>query len=506
MRSSFLILLVATSASAQIGPDFMKPTTVVPGSYKGGAVWRESRPLDHVPKGDWWRVFKDEKLNNLATRATEENQQLKAAIARFDQSRATAHIARSSFFPSLSAKPEITYQGTSANMPSAFDLGGLRYKGASYDMPLDFSYELDIWGKVRREVEAARAGAASAQNAVHTLHLGIQAEVATNYFRIRSLDSELQTVRSAIGWRKQAYDIAAARVKAGAGSDLEQAQAETEVANAEAEVSALQSQRDQLENAIAILIGANAAEFKISTNPLVGKTPPRVPAGTPSDLLERRPDVAEAERALAAACAKIGVAKAAFFPSVTLIGNGGQLSGDLSNLFNAASQRWIIGPSINIPIFAGGQRRGRLERVRAEYDEGLAMYRQAILGAFAEVENSLSSIRNLSTEQEAITRAVTSAQKAAELAKTRYESGTSPYLDVIEANRTLLLTQRVAARLSGQRLVASVSLIKALGGGWDSNQPEPLPAAKTDPEAKSVSPEPKKNVLTRMKGLFGKKD
>jgi len=497
-----VFLLAAHSAVAQIGPDFMKPTTVVPGQYKGGAIWRESKPLDHLPKGTWWRVFNDEKLNGLIVRATSENQLLKAAIARFDQARATAHIARSNFFPSLSALPVPSYQGTSANMPSAFDLGGLRYNGASYDVPLDFSYEVDLWGKVRREVESARAGAAAAQFAIHTLHLGIQADVATHYYRIRSLDSELQTVRAAIGWRKQAYNIAAARVKAGAGSELEQAQAETEVATAEAEVSAIQTQRDQLENAIAILTGANAADFEINASPLGEKTPPRVPVGVPSDLLERRPDVAEAERALASACAKIGVAKAAFFPSIKLIGNGGQLSGDLTNLFDTASQRWVIGPSINIPIFAGGKRRGSLERVRAEYDEGLAMYRQAILGAFVEVENSLAAIRNLSIEQEAVNRATASAQKAAEIAKTRYEAGTSPYLDVIEANRTLLVTQRVAVRLSGQRLVASISLIKALGGGWEIATPVPLPAVTADPEAKSLTPDSNATILGKVKNLF----
>jgi outer membrane protein, multidrug efflux system len=503
MPRILLILLIATSASAQIGPDFMKPTTDVPAKYKGTVVWRESRPLDNAPKGAWWKVFKDERLNSLMDRATAENQQLKAAIARFDQARATARIARGNFFPAASFDPVITHQGTSANMPSAFDLNGVRYKGFSYDVPLDLSYEVDLWGKVRREVESARAGASAAFVAIHQIHLGIQADVAANYFRIRSLDSELAILHEAVGWRKQAFDIAAARVKAGAGSDLELQQATTEVANAEAGIPALRGERDQLENAIAILVGANAATFTIKSNALsAGASPPRVPSGAPSDLLERRPDVAQAERLLASSCAKIGVAKAAFFPSVRLIGNGGYLSGDLSNLFDAASQQWVLGPSISVPIFAGGKRRGLTERVRAEYDENLATYRQSILGAFAEVENSLSAIRNLAAVQEALSRATESARKAAGLAKTRYEAGTSPYLDVIEANRTLLVTERTLAQLVGQRHIASINLIKALGGGWEQSAPANVPQTAPDPEAKSVTND--EGFFGRMKSIFKK--
>jgi len=503
MRPILSILLTATAASAQIGPDFMKPTTDVPAKYKGAAVWRESRPLDNAPKGAWWKVFKDERLNALMERATAQNQQLKAAIARFDRARATARISRGNFFPSLSLNPNVTYQGTSANMPSAFDLGGLRYKDMSYDVPLDFSYEVDLWGKVRREVESARADASAAFMGIHQIHLGIQADVAAHYFNLRTLDSEQSSVKEAIGWRKQAYDIAAARLKAGAGSDLEVQQAMTEVATAEAEVSSLQSQRDQMENALAILVGANAADFKFKPEALsASASPPRVPGGTPSDLLERRSDVAQAERLLASSCAKIGVSKAAFFPSVRLIGNAGYLSGDLTNLFETASQKWTLGPSVSVPIFSGGKRLGVTERVRAEYDENLALYRQSILGAFAEVENSLSAIRNLAAEQEALNRATESARKAAEIATTRYEAGTSPYLDVIGANRTLLVTERVRARTIGQRHIATISLIKALGGGWEESAPDGVPQTTPDPEAKSVTDE--KGFFRRLKSVFKK--
>lgn len=501
MRPLALLLLLTSTALAQIGPDFMKPTTSFPANYKG-PVWREGRPLDNTSRGEWWKVFKDEKLNSLMARATAENQQLKAAIARFDQARATTRVARSNFFPTAAANPFITHQGTSSNMPSAFDLMGLRYKGESYDVPVDFSYEIDYLGKVRREVESARAGTAAALAGLHQLHLAIQADLATNYFRIRSLDSEIVILQLAVGGRKEAWNIASARVKAGAGSDLELEQAATEVATAEAGVPALQLQRDELENAIAILVGANAAEFKIKSNALPSDvTPPRVPTGTPSDLLERRPDIAQAERQLAASCAKIGVAKAAFFPSIKLIGNAGYLSGDVATLFEEASLKWNIGPSISIPLFTGGRLRGNLERVRAEYDENLALYRQSILGAFAEIENSLSASRRLAEVQVALAKAIESARKAAGIAKSRYEAGTSPYLDVIEANRTLLATERTRAQLNGQRMIASISLMKALGGGWSQPLSTTVPPSNVDPEAKSVSDE-KPSLLGRMKSIF----
>ena len=505
LRSLTFLSIVATT-SAQIvtvGPDYERPTTEVTAGYKNSARWREARPLDGLPKGAWWRVFGDARLNEMMSLATAQNQSLKAAIARFDQARAGAGIARSAFFPSMSMPVTITNQQTAENMPSAFPLLGLRYNGPSYNVPLDFSWELDLWGKIRRQVEAARNEAAASANLMQNVLLGIHADVATNYFRIRAIDSELKTVREAVGWRKEALEIARARVKAGAGSELEQAQAETEVATAEAEVSALQNQRDQLENAIALLCGANPSRFRLSSSGAMPGGPPRVPSGVPTDLLERRPDIAAAERALAATTAQIGATKANFFPSIRLIGTGGFLSGDVDQLFEVTSFNWNVGPSINVPLFAGGKTLSAMERVRAAHDEALANYRQAILVSFNDVENALAAIRNLAVQSEAQQRARESAEKAAQLAKTRYEAGTSPYLEVIEANRTVLQVQRANANLAGQRLIASVSLIKALGGGWDQNLPVEVPQVERDPAAQSVTPE-KKSLWGKFKGLFKK--
>jgi multidrug efflux system outer membrane protein len=463
-------------------------------------TWRAATPSAHLPKGEWWKVFKDSRLNALMSAATANNQQLKAAIARFDQARAAARMARD-FFPTLSLPLSAETQQTSENMPSPFPLNGLRYDGPAYNAPLEFGWEIDLWGKIRRQNEGARADAAMAADAVHNVLLGIQAEVATNYLKLRTLDNEMQIVRQAVGWRNEALKIAAARVQAGAGSELEQAQAETEVASAEAEISALQAQRDQLENVIAILVGTTASSFRIPAATGTLFSPPAVPAGLPSDLLERRPDISQAERALHAATARIGVAKAQFFPSLKLMGRGGLQSGDIDLLFEPTSLMWSVGPSLSVPLFSGNKNRWNLTKSKAVHDEALAGYRQAFLAALADVESSLAALRNLGTQAGAQQRARDSAEKAAQLAKTRYEAGTSPYLNVIEANRTTLAMQRATAQIAGQRLIATVGLIKAIGGGWDQKVPTPMPATTPDPAAKNLDQD-KPGLFSRVKGWF----
>ncbi|SKA90038.1 outer membrane protein, multidrug efflux system [Prosthecobacter debontii] len=503
MRYLLPLLLTTTAAMAQVGPNYERPATVTPPNFKG-VTWREARPAADQPKGNWWSVFKDAKLNELMAEATANNQNLKASIARFDQARAAARLARADLFPVLSVPLTADRQRTSENAISPIPLNGLYYEGPSYNALTDLSWELDLFGKIRRGAEAGRAEAEAAADTVHNVLLGIQADVATNYFKLRSLDQEIRYVKEAVGLRGEAYKIAKARVDAGAGSELEQAQSETEVASAEAEISTLQAQRDQLENAIAILLGTNAASFRIAPTGAPLRSPPAIPTGVPSDLLERRPDVAQAERTLAAATARIGVAKAQFFPSIKLIGRAGFQSTDIDLLMQPESLIWSYGPSISLPLFSGGKNIFNLNKAKATHDEALAGYRQAFLAAVADVETSLSSIRHLAVAAEAQQRASTSAGRASSLAHTRYESGTSPYLDVIEANRTTLATQRATVQVASQRLIATVSLIKALGGGWDPAQPGALPAVIPDPAARTV-PESKRGFFTKVKGLFGGK-
>lgn len=499
-----LFLFFTANIFAQVGPDYVRPEIESPAKFKN-VTWRAATPSSHLPKGEWWKIYHDSKLNELEAQATANNQQLKAAIARFDQARATARLARSDFFPTISLPLSAERQGTSAQMPTPFPLNGIRYDGPAYNALMDFGWELDLWGKIRRGVEADKANATAAADAIHNVLLGIQADVASNYFKLRSLDVEIRLVKAAVSLRGEALKIAKARVLAGAGSELEQAQSETEVATAEAEISSLQAQRDQMETVLATLLGTSAASFHLTPQSGSISAPPSLPSGVPSDLLERRPDISQAERQLAAATARIGVAKAQFFPSIKLIGRGGFQSGDIDLLLRPDSLMWGAGPSVSIPLFAGGKNRFTLQKTKAAHDEALAMYRQAFLGAVADVENSLSSLRHLSTQSAAQQRARESSERAASLAKTRYESGSSPYLDVIEANRTVLLTQRSTAQLAGQRLVASIALIKALGGGWHQRNVIEIPSVTPDPAARSQADAEGRGLLSKVKGLFSRK-
>lgn len=468
-----LLLLWIAPANAglfTIGPDYRRPTNVVPDSYKAAELgaWKEGQPLDHVPKGAWWETFGDKTLNDLERRATEFNQDLKAAVARVDQARAVARVSRSELLPSLDANPAWRRERFSPNqVPNFGDITANTFRA-----PLDLSYEIDLWGRVRRGFESARADAQASLAEFHNVLLTLQADVARNYFALRALDAEIATVRSTVGLRREQVQLVRSRFEGGIGNELDVARAETELATAEAEAASLAKRRAELENALAILVGESPVTFQLAAledaNAQWNPQPPAVPAGLPADLLERRPDVAEAERQLAAANARIGVAKAAFFPVLRLTGSGGYVSGDIDNLFNWESRVWSIGPSVSLPIFAGGRNRANYRRSRSAFEEAVARYRQRILIAFGEVENSLAGIHHLSSQAAAQDRAVASARRAAELATERYRAGIVSYLEVVDANRATLQTERARAQLTGQRLITAIQLIKALGGGWES--------------------------------------
>jgi multidrug efflux pump len=455
-----------------VGPDYKRPTNDVPATYKAVELgaWKEGQPLDDVPKGNWWEIFGDAELNQLESQAAQSNQQLKAAVARVDQSRAIARVARSELLPTLNADPSWTRQRFSPNQEPSF--GPLN--ASTFSAPLDLSYEIDLWGRVRRSFQSARADAQASLAAFHNVLLTLQADVAQNYFALRALDAEIATVSGTVNLRKEQVRLVRSRFEGGIGSELDVARAETELATTEAEAAALAQRRNELENAIAILAGTNPANFKLSAlddaNTSWNPQPPLVPAGMPAALLERRPDVAEAERQLASANARIGVAKAAFFPVLSLTGSGGYVSGDIDSLFNWEGRAWSIGPSLSLPIFAGGRNRANYKRSQAAFDEAVARYRQQVLVAFGEVENSLSGIRHLVDQAAAQQRAVANASRAAELATDRYRAGIVSYLEVVDASREALQAERANAQLAGQRLIAAVQLIKALGGGWSEHQ------------------------------------
>jgi len=443
------------------------PTNSAPAEYKAAELgsWKQGHPLDAVPKGNWWQVFGDDTLNDLEAQALNSNQNLKAAFARVNESRATARVARSEFLPNLNLAPSFTRQRYSPNQNPGF--GNLTAN--SFNMPLDLSYEVDLWGRVRRSFESARADAQASLANYYGVLLTLQSDVAMNYFSIRALDAEIATVTGTVNLRKEQVQLVRSRFDGGIGSDLDVARAETELATTEAEAASLSQRRAELENGIAILAGKNPSTFALAANTNNwAPAPPEIPAGLPANLLERRPDVSEAERQLASANAHIGIAKAAFFPVLTLTGSGGFVSGDIDSLFKWDSRTWSLGPSLSLPLFAGGRNRANLQRSKAAFEESVALYRQRVLIAFGEVENSLSGIHYLNVQAEAQQRAVTNARRAADLATDRYRSGIVGYLEVVDASREALQAERANAELNGQRLIASVQLIKALGGGWDN--------------------------------------
>ncbi len=331
---------------------------------------------------------------------------------------------------------------------------------------------MDLWGRVRRGFQGARADAQASLADYYSVLLTLQSDVAQNYFALRALDAEMATVTSTVSLRQEQVRLVQSRYDGGIGSELEVAQAKTELATTQAEAAQLARRRDVLENAIAILAGNNPSVFHLPASAATGwnPPPPAIPAGLPADLLERRPDVANAERQLAAASARIGVAKGAFFPVLTLTGSGGYVSGDLDSLFNWDSRIWSIGPSLSLPIFAGGRNRANYKRSQAAFAEATAVYRQQVLVAFGDVEDSLSGIRHLADQAEAQERAVVNARRAADLASDRYRSGIVSYIEVVDADRDVLSAERANAQLAGQRLIAAVQLVKALGGGWEQQQ------------------------------------
>ena len=461
-------LALDSAAFPKVGPEYKEPTNNVPEIYKASELgnWKEGKPADNVTKGRWWEIFNDETLNSLEQRANTANPNLQAAFARVEQARFAARMSRSELLPNLAFNPSFRRERYSPNQEPAF--GAITVN--SFRVPLDLSYEIDLWGRIRRNFEASRANAQAALAAYHNAMLTLQGDVAQSYFSIRAIDAEIDTVTRTVGLRDEQLKLTQSRFQGGIGNELDVARAETQLAATESELAELLRRRAELENGLAILLGEFPSNFKLAPLPASSEwkpDAPEVPPGLPSELLERRPDVAQAELDLAAANARIGAVKASYFPVLTLTGNGGYLSAEFDNLFDWSSRIWSIGPTVSLPIFAQARNRANVRRTRAAFDEAAARYRGQVLVAFSEVENNLAGIRYITEQRAAAERAVVSSVRAATLATQRYQSGISSYLEVVDANRAALESQRILAQLSGQRLIASVQLIKALGGGWN---------------------------------------
>jgi multidrug efflux system outer membrane protein len=476
MKSLLLLpsaLVLATVAFAAVGPDYHRPEVAAPAAYRDApadpGTWKTAAPADGLPRGDWWKIYGDAALDGLEARALSANQDLRVAVARLDEARAAAGLARSAYFPSMVLNPSVSRESTSSTTDNVFP----HPETTTYRAPLNASWEIDLFGRIRRQNESARAEAAASAANLASVQLALTADVAANYFSLRGLTAELGLVQDGVALRRQVLQLINSRRGLGAATDFDVARAETELAATEAEAAALANRRSVVQNALAVLVGEPASSFGLdhSTLGLRLSTPPAIPAGLPSQLLERRPDIAAAERSLASANARIGVAKAAFFPAISLTGGAGWASGDLDRLFQADSRIWSIGPSLYLPIFQGGRNKANLARSRAAYEEAVAVFRQRVLVAFREVQDALTATRLLADQSLAQEHALASARHAGELAQTRYDAGFVNLLEVIDAQRTVLATERASAQLAAQRLNTSVALIKSIGGDWTG----PLP-------------------------------
>jgi multidrug efflux system outer membrane protein len=459
-------IVLALAGCAAVGPDYKRPETGTP------KAWKESRAMvtaAYAVPATWWEVFGDAKLNELEQQARVQSPNLRAAAARVMQARAIAGVAEADYYPNVSLDPGVSRDRYSENRPAQPGTPVVGYTANHYRLPLNAAYEIDVWGRVRRAVEAADARLDASADDYFTVLLTLQADIAQNYFALRSLDAERDVLRRAIDIRRQALELIRVRFEGGIGTELDVTRAQTEVATAESESIGVSRRRAELEHAIAVLIGLPPADFALAENPL-NIAPPVIPAGLPSDLLVRRPDVARAERLLAARNAEIGVAKAAYFPSIRLTGALGFDSAELGDLLKSGSTAGFIGAGISWPIFDPGRIKGNVDLAKANYEENLAQYRSRVLTAFGDVEDALSGLRILAEQSDAQARALASAQQSAEISTTRYEAGLVIFLEYIDAERTRLATQRLATQIDGQRLLASVGLIKALGGGWEQEK------------------------------------
>ncbi|HSM85388.1 MAG TPA: efflux transporter outer membrane subunit, partial [Candidatus Limnocylindrales bacterium] len=462
------VLIAFLLAGCAVGPNYHRPDVPVAPQWKEQPPWRTASPQDNIPKGAWWTIFGDEELNQYEARASKANQTIEIARNQLEQARSAARITQSGLFPQASVALAGQRARTSARQATA---AGAPPSGPvtqnSFIIPFNVAWEADVFGGLRRGVESSNALYQSTAAALENVRLVVTAELAVDYFNLRELDSEIAVVDSAVQYQEKALRLVQNRHAGGIASGLDVAQQETQLNSTRTQATLLRRDRAQFEHAMAALVGVPASEFNVPARPLA-VDPPRIPQGVPSDILERRPDVAQAERAMAAQNAQIGVARAAFFPSVGLNGSGGFSSIGLGNLVSAPSAFWAIGANVAEAVFTGGRRRAQLDFARSAYGASVASYRETVLTAFQEVEDNLSGLGVLAQAGDTQQQAVDAAQRALKIANDRYVGGLVTYLDVVTAEQTLLDNQRLAAQLLGERLVTSVGLIKALGGGWDA--------------------------------------
>ena len=466
MRQVAVACCCAALSACSLAPHYARPATdAPPPAYQESAGWKTAQPADEQNRGPWWEIFHDEQLNALEDRVTNANQDIKAAFARLQQARAQTRIVRSSLFPTLTVGPSATRERQSLNAPT-YNSSKSRYVN-NFALDADVSYEFDVWGRIRNSVASARAGEQASTADLATLDLSIHAELASDYFTLRSQDTQQQLLDQTASDYSSALELTQNLYNGGAAAlaDLDQAKAQLQTALTQA--ADMRLRRAQTEHAIAVLLGESPSSFHLDPQPLkLDLAPPPIDPGLPSALLERRPDVAAAERRVAAANAQIGVARAAYFPIFSLAATAGFESTQTSNWISAPSLLWAVGPSAVLTVLDGGLHRAQSAQAHAAYDEQVANYRNAVLAAYQDVEDNIVALRQLQEESVSEAAAVEATSGALDQAQYRYKAGIVTYLEVVVAENAALAARLSAADIQVRRMIASVQLVKALGGGW----------------------------------------
>jgi NodT family efflux transporter outer membrane factor (OMF) lipoprotein len=479
-RVALAMAVMSALSGCAAGPNYVRPPVITPATYKEDQGWKVAEPRDITLRGAWWEVFGDPTLSDLVVRVDPANQTLAVAEATYRQARALVREARAAYFPVVTIGAGYTRLRPSSTVISSGSLAGSTATGGSkgssnfFQLPIDITWEPDFWGKVRRSVEGNQASAQASAGDLENARLSLQAELAQDYFQMRTLDAQKRLLDETVAAFEKSLELTRTRYRGGVASQVDIVQAETQLDTTRAQAIDVGVQRAQFEHAIAVLIGQPASTFALPPSPLV-TPPPSIPAGVPSALLERRPDIAAAERRMAAANAQVGVALAAFYPTITLSASAGFESSGIVQWLTWPSRFWSVGPAISETVIDGGLRRAQTDVARAVYDSTTATYRQTVLTAFQTVEDQLAALRILESEAAVQENAVRSADRSVALTTSQYRAGIVSYLNVITTQTIALANAVTAVQILGRRLTATVLLIEALGGGWNANE---LPSTK----------------------------
>jgi len=448
-----------------VGPKYKTPSMPAPPAYKELGNWKTAQPSEQNLGGNWWEIFQDPQLNTLEQQINVSNQNLKAALAQYQQSRAALRYVRADYYPTVTASPSATRERYSNNRPppsSGFD--GLTFN--DFVVPFSLSYQVNAWGRVSKNVESYREQSQASAGDLAVVNLSMHAALAVNYFAARTLDAEEKLLQDTVVQYEQAFQLNDDRYQGGLASEVEVEQARTILETTRAQMIDVGVARAQYEHAAAVLLGKAPADFALPPLPLTTPPPP-IPVGIPSELLERRPDIAAAERRVASANAQVGLAKTAYYPLVNILGTGGFESGSITTLFQGPSTLWSLGPSSVVTLFDVGRRRAYNDQAKAAYDSTVAYYRETVLSGFQQVEDNLAALRILEQEAGVQATAVQAAERSLDLSNTRYEGGVTSYLEVITAQNAALSDEVTAVNILGRRMASAVLLMEALGGGWN---------------------------------------